>query len=324
MADLRIMVSDDRVAANTLNEICTLLREWERVSSNGPQGGTREAAFRPSARAAHPSLKRGKFGTGVRPSLTSTAYSYALDFGGSEASPHERDYKARMASDASTLTDNVSVWRAIQRANNYANKAAAGRPSSRHLQGTLAFSSRVPSLQLDFKNADPANYFDYVHLESPAPPAGKDVIRINVRSQSARSPSAAAKMQRPESARMASRREAAASNQRPSSARSVLQQAPMTVRALDPGQESAFLQLKVSLPHKVLYENANFHDHLRWLNVATCAELVDAICRRPHEDLAPQVSRLQDHLQIFSIVSNTFNSRVELERQYDTIEKLHQ
>ena len=84
MADLRIMVSGDRVAANTLNEICTLLREWKTVTSNGPQGGTREAAPRPSA--------RGKLGPGVRPSLMSTAYRYALDFAGSEASPHERDY----------------------------------------------------------------------------------------------------------------------------------------------------------------------------------------------------------------------------------------
>jgi len=123
---------------------------------------------------------------------------------------------------------------------------------------------------------------------------------------------------------MASRREAAACKQRPSSTRSALQRAPMTVRALVPGQDSAFSQLRVSVPHDVLYENANFQDLLRWLNAATCAELVDADCRRPHEDLAPQFSRLQDHLQIFSIVSKPFNSRVELERQYDTIEKLHQ
>jgi hypothetical protein len=231
-----------------------------------------------------------------------------------------------MASDASTLTDTVSGWRAIQRVNNYANNAAVGRSSSRHLQGTLASGSRVPSLQLDYQNADRANYFDYVHLESPPPPAGQNVIRVKVRSLSAKLPwdAAAAKMQRPASARMASRREAAGCKQRPSSARSALQRAPMTVLALNPGQDSAFLQLRVSVPHDVLYENTNFHDHLRWLYAATCAELVDAVCRRPHEDLAPQVSRLQDHLQICSIVSNIFNSRVELERQYDTIEKLHQ
>jgi len=50
IVDLRIMVSGDRVAANTLNEICTLVREWKSVTSNSPQGGTREAAPRPSAR----------------------------------------------------------------------------------------------------------------------------------------------------------------------------------------------------------------------------------------------------------------------------------
>ena len=86
IVDLRIMVSGDRVAANTLNEICTLVREWKSVTSNSPQGGTREAAPRPSA--------RGKLGPGFRLSLTSAAYSYALDFAGSEASPHERTRRA--------------------------------------------------------------------------------------------------------------------------------------------------------------------------------------------------------------------------------------
>ena len=98
----------------------------------------------------------------------------------------------------------------------------------------------------------------------------------------------------------------------------------MTVRAFEPFQDTAFSSLRVAVPTDVLYESANFHDHLRWLNAATCAELVDAVCRRPHEELAPHATLLQDHLQIFSIVSNTFNSRNELERQHATIEKLHQ
>jgi len=326
-------------ASSTLDEICTLLREWRSAAERGALGPGETPSRLASARSARPASARSRLGQGVRPALTPAAYSYALDFAGADgdATTRERDYKSRVSSHASTLTDSVGVWRAVQRAANYTGRAAGRVPGSQRLDNSAAvgFSGvpRVPSLSLDFNNN-----FDYVKLESPAPHhAGQEVIRVNVRPLSARAPRNAAttKMQRPASARMASRRDAAASlsssylqappsKQRPSSARSASQRAPMTVRAFEPFQDTAFSSLRVAVPTDVLYESANFHDHLRWLNAATCAELVDAVCRRPHEELAPHATRLQDHLQIFSIVSNTFNSRNELERQHATIEKLHQ
>ena len=96
----------------------------------------------------------------------------------------------------------------------------------------------------------------------------------------------------------------------------------LMVRKWDQGNTD-FSQLRITVPAETLYSDAALNDHLRWLNAATASELVDALCKRPHEELAPHAGRLQDRLHIFAIVSNTFNSRDELEKQHATIESLH-
>ena len=337
ISDLRIMTSDDKVALKTMDDICALLGEWKRAAENAGilvsgrrriLSGNPARPSRPlSARSTGRSSSIGNNTADVRP-----PYSYSLDFH-LNASQTVRDYSARVragpggqdtrrAVHASTLTDTIGVLRAIQKTAQYSARDAVTVASE--------FGPNVPPLHLQNRDEDQEqsqNRFDFVQFEPSALSeqweGKKDAIQVKI----------TPRVQRPASARMANRRDTSAVDrtaytstsfhQRPLSAR----QRPLSSSSAStrtPVLEMGMFQQRLSVPTDKLYNDANVHDHHRWLQAATCAELVDVICRRPHKELAEHAPRLQDHLQIFNIFRNTFNSRDELERQHATIQNLHE
>lgn len=309
-----------------------MLVEWKRVAENDESGPVRKPTSRPAS---------ARVQTGLNPP---TARKYSLNFNDMDTTSRARDYRSRVSAGASTLTDSVGVFSVIKKVSAYSPPRAwttsapilGARATGARTSGVpLLNLARSPSTDL----AELSEKFDYDKFEVPH--HAQDVMRVSVRPSSASlgTPRAVAtsRLQRPASARMASSRDDAlaarlpytphsqwqSTTQRPMSARAV-QDAALIVRKWDRGHPS-FSELRVTVPTDLMLDAPSpLNDHLRWLSGTTCGELVDAVCRRPHEELAHHVRRLQDHLQIFGIFSNTFNSRNELERQHASIQRLHE
>jgi hypothetical protein len=281
------MVSDDKVALSTLDDIVSLLKGWKRAAEEGPLTPRRapQKAARPSS-ARPSSARRSRFGAlqeEARPALTpATSYNYVLGLQDRET-PRVQDYRARLRTSASTLTDSVGLLRAMERTKRYSRDATSTSADPRR-------HSPCRQEQQDF---------DFVTFaDPPPPPKQRGVINVSVRPLSAREPREAAtlRLQRPASARMASsqdeeyspvgfatisqgahRQASRQQSVKSCSARtSLAQPGSLSVRKWD-GGDSVFAPIRIQAPAGMIHDSSG-DGHLRWLNVATCAELVSRLC----------------------------------------------
>jgi hypothetical protein len=332
---------------STLDDIGSLLQEWRQIREKRTTPSVRPSSARASTRpsSAHSKGHGGK--SFSRPELTpSSAHTYSLDLDGMQTTPRSREFSSRLSLGASTLADGVGMWRAMRKASEFAGVAASHRARSGFFLRTprdatlkSGYSPRIGTPST-VENDDVSNRYDFVNFDASP---GNRVMRVSVRPMSARTrrEPAAVALQRPSSARMSSSRDARTENSgaigqtasdHPSphlhreKTHIVREFEPLRVQKMDVAnaEDSRFSPLRIVKTPNAIYDEVNFDDHLRWLNAATCGELVDAICRRPHDEMLQYARRLQDHLQIFGIVNHTFTSRDELERQHSMIQGLHE
>jgi hypothetical protein len=285
------MVSNDKVALSTLEDIFSLLVGWQRATEEGlsaqaPRG------LRPAS-ALPQSAHRRRFGAlheDTRPGLTpASAYNYILDLESSETT-RVQDYRERVRTCASTMTDSVGILRAIDKAKKYSRHPTAAGGGVGRRSPPRVTQTRAPS-SLSIGTYDHGANFDFMTLEGPAPPR-QEVIRVNMRPLSAREPREAAtkRLQRPASARVYSTRDA---GYMPASGGSPVMSKPrgrgfditgsalaeseaLSIRQLT-GTDSTFSPLRIQMPRNTMH-HASSDDHLRWLNAATCEELVSYLC----------------------------------------------
>jgi len=306
------------IRRSTLDDISSLLVEWKRATGNGSACSRKGAG--PTATQ---SARRSSFG-GSRDT------NYSLELDDRDTSSRARDYHRRVSANASTLTDGVGVLNAMKKVASYSSRASVGRVrTARSPPCATDISARisgVPSLALA---KTPANDFDELPTHYDRHKFQAQLVWSRERAQpvSARAPrkDISLRLQRPASARVGSNRTSAgdaltASSRVPYTPPYTLRpsteatQRPHSAfaRTVLPGHEvlsvctwqdahAFFPALRVAVPTDAVY--AMHGDHLRWLSCATCGELADAICRRPHQELLLHAKRLLDHLQVLTFVS---------------------
>lgn len=286
----RSMVSDDKVALSTLEDVFSLLAGWRRATEEGlpaqAHRGLRLASARPQS--AH-RRRSGVLHEDTRPGLTpASAYNYILDLESSETT-RVQDYRERVRSLASTMTDSVGILRAIDKAKKYSRDPSAAGGGVGRRSPPRVTQTRAPSSSSIGAYDHGAN-FDFMTLEGPAPPR-QEVIRVNVRPLSAREPREATtkRLQRPASARVYSTRDAGHMPASPVMSKpwgrggfgitgpALVESEALSIRQLT-GTDSAFSPLRIQMPRNTMH-HASSDDHLRWLNAATCGELVSYLCR---------------------------------------------